>query len=142
MSPPRRLGLTLIELIIIVVILGILITVAVSRLGRKQDNDPDALLRQKLVLSEELTRVGEAQKTYRAAHQRYALDVEALSLTIAPKVLIRIQGTGLESGTGWGATARRTDVEDLTCYLGVGVDTVIAGVVVIPHEVTCKTVSR
>src|SRR3990172_5024972 len=142
MSRPATRAVTLIELLIIVVIIGMLLTIFISRFVGRKPNDADGLLRQQLGLRQELSRLSEAQQAYRSAHQRYAADLSALSLTATPGITITILGGGLESGTGWSATARSTDPEDLTCYLGVGVDTVVDAVTVTPNQVVCKSAGR
>jgi prepilin-type N-terminal cleavage/methylation domain-containing protein len=131
MRKDQMRAFTLIELLIVVVILGILVAIAVPRFRQDKARARVELLRS------ELRRVADAQGSYLAAHQRYAPDLAALSLTPKPGVTIRIGGTGLDAGAGWNATAQG-EAPDLVCYLGVGGDTVLSGATVHPSQISCR----
>ncbi len=128
-------AISLIELLIIVVIIGLLLSIAIPWMSGRRDRETIDLLRG------ELNRVVEAQQTYFGAHQRFAASTEELQVVANPAVTITIGGSGLGDGTGWNAVARSTD-EELTCYAGFGSDTVVNSIVVLPGQVTCRKMDR
>jgi len=118
----QRSAVTVIEVLMVLVILAILAAIAYPRFaanpGRRAAYDARA----------SLERLKDAQDEYFRSHRRYSADMTALEFTTSPDVQVTIGGTGLETGTGWSATAQTSSPPYVHCYVGVGADSVIGAV--------------
>jgi prepilin-type N-terminal cleavage/methylation domain-containing protein len=104
-------GFTLIELLIVVVVIGILATVAIPRFWE---------MRQRAFVSTlkaDLRMLASSQELYHGAHMTYTTDQVALEYTGSEDVVITIT-----AGTvgGWSATATHPGVPDFQCGIFFG----------------------
>ncbi|HXE58799.1 MAG TPA: hypothetical protein VNK43_12425 [Gemmatimonadales bacterium] len=129
-TPPA--GLTLIEVLILVVIAAILVSMAISRLtGGGERASVTAM-------TEALRRVAERQEEFRRAHGRYARSVGELGLAAPGGMTITLGGTELDRGVGFHAVASDSAHPSIRCVLAVGGDTTVAGIGVRSGEVACR----
>ncbi|HWZ60808.1 MAG TPA: prepilin-type N-terminal cleavage/methylation domain-containing protein [Gemmatimonadaceae bacterium] len=128
---PGREGVTIIEVLMVVVILAILAAIAYPRFAtnptRRATYDARATLEQ----------LREAEQRYFGSHRRYSADLTALEFTAPSGVQVTVGGTGLEAGTGWSATAETSSPPYVHCYVGVGADSVIGTVHMQNGAVVC-----
>jgi Tfp pilus assembly protein PilE len=123
-----RRGAHAIEIVLIVAIICLLVAIAFpwfTHAGRQQAAY-DA--------RQTLERLRDAEDAYFAKHHAYATLADTMPYHQPPDVHVTIGGTGLTSGKGWNATAQATGV---TCYIGVGVDTIIGTVHTSDGHVVC-----
>ena len=88
-------GFTLIELLIVVVVIGILATIAIPKFSRMREKSYVA------AVTSDLKNVASQQEIYLDNHYSYASDVADMELTITDRVTITINEA---SGQGWAAT--------------------------------------
>jgi type II secretory pathway pseudopilin PulG len=124
-----RRGVTAIEIILIVAIVCLLVAIAFpwfTRAGRQQAGyDARRALEQ----------LRDAEDAHFAKHHTYAaIGDTTLDFRVPPQLHITVGGDGLADGRGWNATAVSGSA---TCYVGVGVDTVIGSVRVSDGRVLC-----
>jgi Tfp pilus assembly protein PilE len=124
-----RSAVSPIEIVLIVAIICLLVAIAFpwfSGAGRQQAAY-DA--------RRALENLRDAEDAHFAKHHSYAvLGDTTMDYRVPPSVAIKIGGDGLSSGRGWNATATASAV---TCYVGVGTDTVIANVHTSDGHVIC-----
>jgi type IV pilus assembly protein PilA len=127
----RRSGLTIIEVLMVVVIVVLLIAIAYPRFAgnRQRQYVYDART--------SLEQLRDAQDAYYAQHRQYAGDLTTAKFTPPPDVVMTIGGAGVSTGTGWWATATSSKMPSIRCYIGVGVDTVFDNQHLRPAAVTC-----
>lgn len=124
-----RAGVNTIEIVLVVAIICLLVAIAFpwfTRAGRQQAAY-DA--------RQTLEHLRDAEDGFFAKHHRYGTLTDSLDMRVPPQVRVEIGGSGLESGRGWNASASATGA---TCYIGVGVDTVIASVHTGDGHVVCQ----
>jgi Tfp pilus assembly protein PilE len=123
-----RGGVNTIEVVLIVAIICLLVAIAFpwfTRAGRQQAAY-DA--------RQTLERLRDAEDAYFAKHHAYATLTDSIDYRSPPDVHVAIGGSGLTTGKGWNATAQATGT---TCYIGVGVDTIIGNVHTSDGRVVC-----
>jgi Tfp pilus assembly protein PilE len=129
MRLPRRLrGVSTVEVVLIVAIICLLVAIAFpwfTRAGRQQAAY-DA--------RQTLERLRDAEDAYFAKHHQYGTLTDSIGYHPPPDVHVAIAGSGLTTGRGWNATAQATGT---TCYIGVGVDTIIGNVHTSDGRVVC-----
>ena len=104
-------GFTLIELLIVVVVIGVLAAIAVSR----YDN-----VRTRAFISaaqSDLKNISTKQEMYHADNLTYANDVALLDHILSRGVSVTITHA---TGTGWSATATHSGDSDIACGVFVG----------------------
>ena len=128
--PRRRVAaVTTIEIVLIVAIVCLLVAIAFpwfTRAGRQQAAyDARRALEQ----------LRDAEDSHFAKHHTYAMIGDTtMDYHVPPQIRITLGGDDLASGRGWNATAISGAA---TCYVGVGVDTVIGTVKVSDGHVLC-----
>ena len=121
MSSTQRKGFTLIELLIVVVIIGILASIAIPKFSSTKEKAYVTAMKS------DLRNVMTSQEAYFAEKQKYGADTTVIAFKPSPNVTITIAGSGVATGAGWNGTATHTQTTK-KCYLGVGADSVISGV--------------
>jgi Tfp pilus assembly protein PilE len=124
-----RRAVTTIEIVLIVAIICLLVAIAFpwfTRAGRQQAAY-DA--------RQTLERLRDAEDAYFAKHHKYAaLGDSAFDYHTPPEMRVTIGGDGMATGRGWNATAVAST---MTCYIGVGTDTIIGNVHMSDGHVVC-----
>jgi len=95
MKNPARGGFTLIELLIVVVVIGILATIAIPKYSTMREKSYVA------AVTSDLKNVASQQEIYLSNEYAYASDVGDLTITITDRVTITINEA---TGSGWAAT--------------------------------------
>jgi type IV pilus assembly protein PilA len=115
----QRRGFTLIELLMVVVIIGLLASLAIPRFSDTKDRARLAAMRS------DLRNLVSAQETYLMDYQVYASDPNALGFKGSPNVTITLTST---SGfvASWSASAESSGGA-LRCRIGLGADSVLSG---------------
>lgn len=106
----RTSGFTLIELLIVVVIIGILASIAIPKFANTKEKAYVASMKS------DLRNLVSAQESYLADNQTYASALGVLDFTQSTAVTVTI-GTGAASG--WGATASHSSTS-VTCAIFYG----------------------
>lgn len=106
-----RLGFTLIELLIVVVIIGILATVAVGRFEKVKRRGHIA------AVQSDLRNLSVAQEAYHTEHITYTSNLSDLTFTQTSGVTITINAA---DARGWGATAIHVADATIACGIYVG----------------------
>lgn len=122
-----RRGFTLLELMIVVLIIGILATIAIPRFGATKDKAYVATMKS------DLRNLVTAQESYLVDYAAYSTTSSLLTLIVSPGVTITIGGGA--NATGWDATAKH-NATSKTCgiYVGTGTPTSLGGQ---PGEAVC-----
>ena len=104
-------GFTLIELLIVVVIIGILASIAIPKFSSMRAKSYIA------AVTSDLKNVASQQEIYLSNEYSYAPDVATMNLTITDNVTITINES---TGTGWAATGTHTGLGGQQCgfYFG------------------------
>jgi type II secretory pathway pseudopilin PulG len=131
MMARRRVAVTVIEVLMVVVILAILAAIAWPRFSG------DPARRAAYDARATLERLKDAQAQYYSGHRKYSADLTALEFAPSSDVKVTVGGTGLDSGAGWNATAETSSPPYVHCYIGVGADSVIGTVHVPNGAVVC-----
>ena len=125
----RRDGFTLIELLIVVVVIGVLASVAIPRFQKARGQSFRA------ALVSDLKNVVTAQEIYWASSQSYASDVEALNIPLSPGVSVTFSNVSL---TSWGASAEHSGVSGERCAVfSGGSDATPVAPADVPDRITC-----
>ena len=111
----NRTGFTLIEMLIVVVVIGILASVAVARFNRVKQRG------QMAAVQSDLRNISVAQEGYHMENMTYTNDPDDLEFDITSGVIITITAA---TSTGWAATG--THAGDATIQCGVFVGTATA----------------
>ena len=104
-------GFTLIELLIVVVVIGILATIAIPKFSRMREKSYIA------AVTSDLKNVASQQEIYLSNQYSYAGSVTDLTLTITDNVTITINEA---TGQGWAATGTHSGLSGAQCgfYFG------------------------
>jgi prepilin-type N-terminal cleavage/methylation domain-containing protein len=107
----RRTGFTLIELLIVVVIIGILASMAIPKFNLTKGKSYAASMKS------DLRNLAVAQESYHYDNGTYAARLAALGTTSTNGVVLTIVSA---SPAGWAATATHPQANPLTCAFYVG----------------------
>lgn len=108
----RREGFTLIELMIVTVILGVLASIAVPKIGNVRERGYFASIQQ------DFRRLGQNQEMYHVLNNGYGNSVAALEFSTSPGVIITMVEATL---SGWAAVGTHSSLDDdrgCAIYLG------------------------
>jgi len=108
---PGRAGFTLIELLIVVVIIGILATIAIPKFTNSKGKAEEAAIRS------DLRNLATAEEAYFYDNSVYATSLGALDYNMSPGVTVAI---GSANATGWSATATHPAASPATCAVFYG----------------------
>jgi prepilin-type N-terminal cleavage/methylation domain-containing protein len=107
----RRRGFTLIELLIVVVIIGVLATIAIPRFRNTKGKALAAAIKS------DLHNLATAEEAYFYEHSVYAPDVSLLAFRNSTGVVVTVDEG---SPAGWAAHATHPAAYPLTCALFMG----------------------
>ena len=107
----RRSGFTLIELLIVVVIIGILASIAIPKFKVTKGKSYAAAMKS------DLRNLAVAQEGYKYDNGIYANNLALLNQTQSNDVVLTIS---FGDATGWGATATHPQADPLVCAFFVG----------------------
>lgn len=107
----RRAGFTLIELLIVVVVLGILATIAIPKFTAMREKSYIA------AVTSDLKNLASQQEIYLSDNHAYAADVGDLDLDVTDNVVLSVNEA---SGTGWAATGTHTGLVGDQCGIFYG----------------------
>jgi len=126
----HREGFTLIELLIVVVVIGILATIAIPKFSQMRTKSYIA------AVTSDLKNVASQQEIYLSNRYSYAGVVTNLDITLTDAVTITINEA---TGTGWAATGTHSGLAGQQCGIYFG-DAAAAGAVpaTLPGVVTCN----
>ena len=130
MKACRRAGFTLIELLIVVVIIGILATIAIPKFTAMRTKSYIASVRS------DLKNLSSQQEIYLSSNYTYAATLTNLDFTLTDAVTITINEA---TGTGWAATGTHTGLAGQQCGFFIG-DAAASGAspATIPGTVSCN----
>lgn len=115
----ERPGFTLIELLMVVVIIGLLASLAIPRFSDTKDRARLAAMKS------DLRNLISAQESYMMDHQTYASDPNALDFKPSTSVSITLaSSTGFTAS--WSASAESSG-GTLRCKIGLGADSTLSG---------------
>ncbi|HUG41478.1 MAG TPA: prepilin-type N-terminal cleavage/methylation domain-containing protein [Longimicrobiales bacterium] len=106
-----RPGFTLIELLIVVVIIGILASVAMAKYGKVREA---AFLS---TLKSDIELLAKHQEIYHLHHLQYGDEANLTDFEASPGVNVDI---GYAAGDGWGGSATHSALPGVTCGILVG----------------------
>ncbi|MEM7415188.1 MAG: prepilin-type N-terminal cleavage/methylation domain-containing protein [Gemmatimonadota bacterium] len=106
-------GFTLIELLIVVVVIGVLATIAIPKFSAMRTKSYIA------TVTSDLKNMASQQEIYLSNEYAYASTVDDLDITLSDAVTISINQS---SGTGWAATGTHSGLAGQVCgiYYGSG----------------------
>ena len=104
-------GFTLIELLIVVVIIGILATIAIPKFSAMRTKSYVA------AVTSDLKNVATQQEIYLSTLHSYASTVSNMDITITADVTITINEA---TGTGWAATGTHSGLAGRQCGIYIG----------------------
>lgn len=126
-SPRSAQGVTLIELMVVVLIVGLLVVFALPRLSRNKEKTVIASMQS------DLRNLANAEEGFYYANSTYSIDPVALNLTLSPGNVLTInQGTV----SGWSATISNPLTPE-QCYLFHGNATPI-GSATVEGDIDCS----
>lgn len=128
MSRLRRSGFTLIELLIVVVIIGILASIAIPKFKATKGKANFAALKS------DLKNISTAEESYFYDHQTYTDILDSLAFKPSHGVTLTITA----GATGWGATAQHPDSWPHTCALFLGTAVTSMGPATVEGQITCN----
>jgi prepilin-type N-terminal cleavage/methylation domain-containing protein len=123
-------GFTLIELLIVVVVIGILATIAIPKFSSMRTKSYIA------AVTSDLKNFASAQELYLSNEYSYAPDPVTLGMTQTDNVVITVNEA---TGTGWAATGTHTGLAGQQCgiYFGSAAGSG-ASPAALPGTVTCN----
>ena len=104
-------GFTLIELLIVVVVIGILATIAIPKFSAMRTKSLIA------TVTSDLKNFASQQEIYLSEEHSYASDVVAMDIVLSPAVAITVNEA---TGTGWSATGTHTGLAGQWCGIYYG----------------------
>jgi prepilin-type N-terminal cleavage/methylation domain-containing protein len=123
-------GFTLIELLIVVVVIGILATIAIPKYSAMREKAYVA------AVTSDLKNLASQQEIYLSNNYSYAPTTTALGLTLTKNVIISINEY---SGTGWAATGTHSGLAGAQCGIFFGSASASnASPALVPGEVLCN----
>ena len=123
-------GFTLIELLIVVVIIGVLASIAIPKFSSMRTKSYIA------AVTSDLKNVASQQEIYLSNQYTYASDVTDLDITLTDAVTISVNES---SGTGWAATGSHSGLAGQQCGIYFGDATAAnASPATQPGFVTCN----
>ena len=111
MRPAPRDGFTLIELLIVVVVIGILATIAIPKYSAMKTKSYIA------AVTSDLKNLASQQEIYLSNEHTYTTTVTDLDLTVTDAVTITINEA---DGTGWAATGTHSGLAGEQCGIYFG----------------------
>jgi prepilin-type N-terminal cleavage/methylation domain-containing protein len=127
----RRAGFTLIELLIVVVIIGILASIAIPKFSNTKGKAYLAAIRS------DLKQIAVAQESYSYSNNVYTADPVALKIAFSPGVrVININVSPTQSG--WSATLTHDAAAPQECTLFVGTGASSPAYATIEGSVACN----
>lgn len=116
-SPTARHGFTLVELLIVVVVIGILASVAVPKYSHVRDRAA------KGTMVADLRNLAVAQEGFYGEQNAYSTDQAALNFRSSSGITVTIDEA---TAAGWSATAIRPGVSGSTCAIYYGTAAAVA----------------
>lgn len=111
MRSTSRTGFTLIELLIVVVVIGVLATIAIPKFSAMRTKSYIA------TVTSDLKNLASQQEIYLSTQYSYASTVGQLELTLSDAVTAVINES---SGTGWAATGTHSGLAGQVCGIYFG----------------------
>jgi prepilin-type N-terminal cleavage/methylation domain-containing protein len=108
----RRSGFTLIELLIVVVIIGVLASIAIPKFSTTKGKANMSAMKS------DLHNFAVAQEAYMYDYSEYASDVSKLKFSFSPGVTL--VGTVTATKSGWSVVVTHSQAAPKTCALFVG----------------------
>ena len=128
MEMKTRTGFTLIELLIVVVIIGLLASIAIPKFASTREKAYIASLKS------DLKNLATLQDIYHNLHYTYSTDFTALEFGPSAGVTVTI---GEATGTGWSASSAHAGIPGQSCALFHGNATVVTPATIV-SQVTCS----
>ena len=130
-SRPGQAGLTLIELLIVVVVIGILATIAIPKFSSMRRKSYVA------AVTSDLKNMASQQEVYLSQHNAYATSAGQLAeFTLSSNVTVSINEA---DGRGWAATATHAGLSGSQCGFFFGSASASNGSpATLPGTVTCN----
>lgn len=107
----RQSGFTLIELLIVVVIIGILASIAIPKFASTKGKAYTAMMRS------DLRNLATAEESYYYSYDAYSTDLTAINFTPSPGVTVTV---GTATVSGWSATATHPAASSSGCAIYIG----------------------
>ena len=124
-------GFTLIELLIVVVVIGILATIAIPKFSAMRTKSYIA------TVTSDLKNMASQQEVYLSNEFSYAGDVTDLDITLSDAVTITINQS---NGTGWSATGTHSGLAGQMCGIYYGSGTAVGATpATVSGTVACQT---
>ncbi len=114
MSRSRTSGFTLIELLIVVVIIGILASIAIPKFAATKGRAYTAMMKS------DLRNLATAEEAYYYTNDVYSTDLTAINFQPSPGTTVTV---GEASTAGWSATASHTGASSSLCAIFIGTAT-------------------
>ena len=111
MSQSRTSGFTLIELLIVVVIIGILASIAIPKFAATKGKAYTAMMRS------DLRNLATAEESYYYSTDTYSTDLTAIKFSPSPGVTVTV---GTATNSGWAATASHPNASSSACAIFIG----------------------
>jgi len=130
MTISNRRGFTLIELLIVVVVIGILATIAIPKFSAMRTKSYIA------AVTSDLKNFASHQELYLSNEYSYAPDVATLDMTLTDNITITVNEA---TGIGWAATATHSGLAGAQCGIYFGTAAASgASPATAPGTVTCN----
>lgn len=131
MQQNDRSGFTLIELLIVVVIIGILASIAIPKFSAMRQKSYIA------AVTSDLKNMASQQEVYLSDHDQYASDFTQLEMTATAAVTVTINQN--DRGVGWAATGTHTGLAGAQCGIFYGTGSASnASPATLPGTVSCN----
>jgi type IV pilus assembly protein PilA len=111
MSRSRAKGFTLIELLIVVVIIGILASIAIPKFAATKGRAYTAMMRS------DLRNLATAEEAFYYSNDVYSTDLTAINFQPSPGTVVTV---GEASPSGWSATASHPGASSAACAIFIG----------------------
>ncbi len=114
MSRSRTSGFTLIELLIVVVIIGILASIAIPKFAATKGRAYTAMMKS------DLRNLATAEEAYYYTNDVYSTDLAAINFQPSPGTTVTV---GAANPAGWSATSSHTGASSALCAIFIGTAT-------------------